>query len=38
MQGKPINENVEARDPFVMNTMEEILQAYHDYRQTEFGG
>ena len=27
-----------ARGPFVMNTMEEILQAYRDYRQSEFGG
>ena len=31
--GQPIGEKVVARGPFVMNTEEEITQAYKDYRE-----
>lgn len=33
---KPFNEPVVAQGPFVMNTMEEIEQAYEDYQQGKF--
>jgi len=38
LQAKPIAESVVQNGPFVMNTQQEIYDAYADYRKDQFGG
>lgn len=37
LSGQPINEPIVAQGPFVMNTRDELVQAYADYRDGKFG-
>ena len=37
LSGEPINEPIVSHGPFVMNTVEEIYEAYEDFRNNKFG-
>jgi len=37
MSGQPLNESIAAHGPFVMNTRQEIIQAFEDFNMGRFG-
>ena len=37
LAGRPFNEEIARYGPFVMNTREEILEAFQDYQQGKMG-
>jgi hypothetical protein len=37
MSGQPLHEPIAAYGPFVMNTRQEIVQAFDDFNQGKFG-
>ncbi|MEZ4792798.1 MAG: pirin family protein [Gelidibacter sp.] len=37
LSGKPINEPIAAHGPFVMNSKEELIEAFNDYNNGKFG-
>ncbi|AXY58818.1 pirin family protein [Acinetobacter sp. WCHAc010052] len=37
LTGKPLNEPIQGHGPFVMNTRDEIIQAFHDFNNGKFG-
>ncbi len=37
LSGEPLNEPISSHGPFVMNTREEIIQAFEDFRDGKFG-